>query len=170
MMSSNILKINQIALPINVFYLCFESSVTTFGLSSLTCGGTNRFMTIFDILFDELLDGDTERFRLSEGTPSNAVKADGSFWLFSASAASGMDNIAFSTKLTLIVSSASSSSDSEAYPDKSARPDISIANWRRVCSNHSFQNRCIFDLTKAREVTIKILEIQKCNSTEIDSK
>jgi hypothetical protein len=73
------MKINQIAQSINVFYLCFESSVTTFGLSSLTCGGTNRFIAIFDILFDELLDGDTARFRLSEGAPSNAVNADGSF-------------------------------------------------------------------------------------------
>lgn len=161
------MKINHIALSINVLYLCFESSVTTFGLSNLTCGGTKRVMTIFDILFDEILDGDTGRFRLSEGTPSNAVNADGSFWLFSAS--SGMDNVAFSTKSTLVVSSESFSSDSEAYPDRSARPDISFANWRRVCSNHSFQNRCIFDHTNARGVTIKILEIQQCNSTKIDS-
>jgi hypothetical protein len=79
-----------------------------------------------------------------------------------------MDNVAFSTESTFVVSFASSSSDSEAYPDRRARPDISIANWRRVCSNHSFQNRCIFDHTNERGVTIKILEILHCNSTQLN--
>ena len=83
-------------------------------------------MAILGSLFDVSLDGATERVLFSDGTPSNAANAEGSFR--GVSAVSWIGNVAFTETPALVIFFASSSSDSEAYPDRSARPDILIAN------------------------------------------
>ena len=79
-------------------------------------------MTVLGSLFDETDDGETGRFRFSDLAPSNAVNADGSFGRFSG--ALWLEKAVAPLTPTSKFFSTLSSSDSEAYPDRSAKPDI----------------------------------------------